>query len=476
MAVKRPSRPRFAGRLARAGLLVGLGLPACLALAAEATPESTALKPSDSLGARPAGLARAPEASDPLPPPQLILTPTLSLWLTRSADAAASGLESPWREKRAGLRFDVSQAFSRDSNVFRFPDQTAARAAGFERMSDWMAATRLAMNLDKTFSRQRLRLDYALTRSLYQNFDFLDNTAHIGSFAWSRGEEGDFFSAGANADYRKELEDYGSFRTPVRSMRDTRRLAAEAFLRPLAGVQVGARVQDERRRYPDGTRPGNELDARGADLVLRYVPRPGNTLALTGRRTRGTYPSLRPEAGLVSDTEYDQDELLAEFAWTARSGSRLLAGLGRVKRDYAHPTLSDFSGNTGQLGVEWQLTPRTQVVAATRYAIGPADDLATRYVRSRNQDLGMNWDYSPKLRLTARLEWGKDNYRGDPPAGAEAQAARRDEQRGLALAVTYRLGARTQLVLETARNKRESNLPGLDYENWTALGRLEWTY
>lgn len=475
MAKKRAMRQRIIRRLTRVGLVAGLGVPLG-AWAADAPPDATALKPSETLGAPPAGVPRAPEPADPLPPPQLMLTPTLSLWLTRPDDQAASGLESPWREKRAGLRFDVSQALSRDSNVFRFADKATASAAGFERMADWLSATRLAMNLDKTFSRQRLRLDYALTRSLYQNFDFLDNTAHIGSVAWNRGDEGDFFSAGASADYRKELEDYGSFRTPVRSMRDTRRVAAEAFLRPLAGVQVGARLQDERRRYPDGTRPGNELDARGADLVLRYVPRAGNTLALIGRRTRGTYPSLRPEAGLVSDTEYDQDELLAEFAWTARSGSRLLAGLGRVKRDYEHPTLSDFSGNTGQIGVEWQVTPRTQLVAATRYSIGPADDLATRYVRSRNQELGMNWDYSPKLRLTARLEWVKDNYRGDPPADAGAQPTRRDEQRGLSLALTYRLGARTQLIFETARAKRDSTLPGVEYENWTALGRFEWTY
>jgi hypothetical protein len=448
---------------------------ACAGAAALADPPSdgSALTLSDELTTRVPW--RVAEPVEPLPPPNLSVTPTLSLWLTRQDSGADNGLDSILREKRTGMTIALAQSLAYDSNVFRFDSRASANANGFAQTSDWSGRTRLALALDKTYSRQRLQLDYELTRAAYEHFDFLDHTAQVGSVRWSRADD-QGLNLGVNADYRKELEDFGSFRSPVRSMRETQRLAADGFFRLRPELQLGARLEGERRRYPDGTRPANELDVHGADLVLRYTPTSGNSLAITGRRTQGNYPSLGPASGLVKDTEYDQDELFAELTWLSGTGSRLLASAGRVARRYANSLASDFSGNVGQLGAEWQITPRTQIVGAIRYTIGPADDLATRYVSTRGTRIGMVWQHSPKLRMEARLEQSKDSYQGDPGNAADAPPARADSNHTLALEANYQLGVRTLLVLDLAREERNSNLPGLDYETWSAVGRVQWAY
>lgn len=451
-------------------LLLGTGLPA---QASDVPP----LRVSTLLGE-----ARRPVTlfeSDELDPPELGMSRSLGEASQQMQQMAAVEQGSEASDvplgKGIGTRISASETLAYDSNLFRLSGPAAARAAGLAGMGSWASQTRLGLGLEKSRAGQQWVLDYELGVHRFGSFGFLDHTTQtaIGRWRWTAGPD---WKGELSAERREALDDFAYYRNQRRSVALTQQATGSAFYHLGAGWHLGVQAGQGSRRYPDGARPGNEIDFAGLDTVLRYAPESGAVVAVTRRRASGSYPNVPTGSGALAETSFEQDELFAEATLPLKSGTRLQLRLGNVSRSYGRYAQSDFSGRNGLAGLDWQLTPRTRVSAALRYDTEPAQDFVSSYVAVRGLRLGSLWEYSPKLRVEGRLEWRDAEYRGDPGFGARAAARREDKGVLAALAGNWQIGPRTRGVATLMREHRGSSAAGLDFDYWTLSGSLQWVF
>jgi hypothetical protein len=404
-------------------LLLGTGLPA---LASDVPP----LRVSTLLGE-----ARRPVTlfeSDELDPPELGMSRSLGEASQQMA-AVEQGSEAgdvPLG-KGIGTRISASETLAYDSNLFRLSGPAAARAAGLAGMGSWASQTRLGLGLEKSRAGQQWVLDYELGVPLRQlrvsRSHHADGHRPL-ALDGGAGLEGRAVGGAPGGAGRLRL-----LPQPAAQRRADPAGNGSAFYHLGAGWHLGVQAGQGSRRYPDGARPGNEIDFAGLDTVLRYAPESGAVVAVTRRRASGSYPNVPTGSGALAETSFEQDELFAEATLPLKSGTRLQLRLGNVSRSYGRYAQSDFSGHNGLAGLDWQLTPRTRVSAALRYDTEPAQDFVSSYVAVRGLRLGSLWEYSPKLRVEGRLEWRDAEYRGDPGFGRTGSGpARRQGRAGRA--------------------------------------------
>lgn len=448
-------------------LLLGTGMPA---LAGDVPP----LRASELLGE-----ARRPVTlfeSDELDPPQLGMSRSLGdASLVVAAEARGSDADDLPLGKGVGTRISASETLAYDSNVFRLSGPAAARAAGLSEMGSWSSQTRIGLGLEKSRAGQQWVLDYELGVNRFGSFGFLDHSTQtaVGRWRWTAGPD---WKGELSAERREGLDDFAYYRNQRRSVALTQQASGSAFYHLGAGWHLGMQLGQGSRRYPDGARPGNEIDFAGVDTVLRYAPESGAVMAVTRRQASGNYPNVPTGSGALAETSFEQDELFAEATLPLKSGTRLQLRLGSVSRSYGRYAQSDFSGHNGLAGLDWQLTPRTRVSAALRYDTEPAQDFVSSYVAVRGLRLGSLWEYSPKARLEARLEWREAEYRGDPGFGARTAARREDKGALAALAGTWQIGPHTRGIATLLREHRASNEAGLNFDYWTLSGSLQWVF
>ena len=411
-------------------------------------------------------------------PDPLQLEPSLSLSATSAAVAAETRGSDPLDiplAKGAGSRIRVSQTAGYDNNVFRLSGAAAARAAGLAQMGDWLSTTRVGVGLEKFYAGQQLALDYDLSMARYGAFDFLNYNAStaVGRWRWTAGPN---WKGELSTEYREALDDFAYYRSSRRSLGVTRQNTGSAFYRVVPGWEVGVQAAQGNRRYPDGTRPSNEIDFAGVDTVLRYVPDSGAVVAITRRKARGQYPNLPTDAGALAEKRFEQEEVFVEASLPLRSGTRGLIRMGTISRSYGRYPQNDFSGRNGLVGLEWQLTPRMQATGTLRYDVEPAQDFVSSYVATKRVGAGLVWDYSPKLRLEGRAEWRDAEYRGDPGFGVRTVARRHDQGMLTSVLATWQIAAHTRWVTSLARENRDSTEAGLSFNYWTLAGSLQWVF
>jgi len=448
-------------------LLVGTGMPAL-------ANDAASLRVSTLLGEQRSAVLLF--ESDELDPPALELARSLSAESARVAaePRGSEPLDLPLARSIAS-RISIGETLAYDSNLFRLSGPAAARAAGLSRMGDWYSATRLGLGLDKSYAGQQWVLDYDLNLVRYGAFDFLNNNAStaVGRWRWTAGPD---WKGELSAEHREALDDFAYYRQQQRSLGVTRQYTGSAFYQVVPDWQIGVQAGQGSRRYPDGSRPTNEIDFTGVDTVLRYAPPSGSVVALTRRTVRGNYPNVPTTSGGQSESSFDQEELFADASLPLKSGTRALLRVGTVKRTYGRFPQNDYSGRNGMAGLEWRVTPRTQVSGALRYEVEPAQDFVSSYVATKGLRLGALWEYSPKLRVESRFEWRDAEYRGDPGFGVASGTRRRD--RGVLAGVTgmWQIGPQTRGIASLTRENRDSNQAELSFNYWTVAGSLQWMF
>lgn len=457
----------FGVRVGGVLLLIGAGLPAFGS-------EGVALHVSTMLG-EPRRQGPLFE-SDELDPPYLELSRALSDDSAKVAaeDRGSDPIDLPLG-KGIGSRISVSETLTYDSNLFRLSGAAAATAAGLKGMGDWNSTTKLGLGLEKYYAGQQFTLDYELAVSRYREFGFLDNNANslVGRWRWTAGPD---WKGELSAEQREATDDFAYYRQQQRSLGVTRQFTAGGFYQVAPDWFVGAQVGQGSRRYPDGSRPSNEIDFAGFDAVLRYAPASGAVVAVTRRRAQGQYPNAPVTVTGLSESRFEQDEFFAEATLPLRSGTRVLARLGTVSRSYQRFPQNNYTGHNGSVGLEWRVTPRTLISTTLRHDVEPAQDFVSNYVAVKGLRFGAVWEYSPKLRVDSRLEWRDAQYRGDPGFGVSTASQREDKGVLAAVAGTWQLTQRTRWITSLTRERRNSTEAAQSFNYWTLAGSLQWVF
>ena len=403
--------------------------------------------------------------------------PALIFTLTSGACAAAPG----WS-------WEVSQAFSRDTNLFRLPDG-ASPVPGASR-ADTLSTTALDLSLEQSFGRQRLRASAGLEALRYRHHDELNHDAHHADVRldWETVGRWSGQLRGASTRSLRPLDAAAS--SAPRNLETTDEAAALVRLGGAAQLAIEGQLGGRGVSYSDPAFDAAELRADSAWLGLRWRPGGASQLGTAWRETRGRYVN----SSLAGD-RYRSRAWDFWGTWTPSPAQRLYLRASPLHARYDLREERNFSGLTGALA--WQWTPRGswRVTARAVRDLGQdaylerygLDDAAAQALPAGHVDtgvvltrLGLAADraLTAKVQAAISLGWTRRTLGSAVPGSAPAVLrTAHDTTSQAAAGLRWEPRRATQLGCDVAVEHR--NADGLLSTPYTArvygcFGRLSW--
>lgn len=374
------------------------------------------------------------------------------------------------------FNFNLNQSVMHDSNVFRLPDDANLQSLiGTGRRADIINATSVGVVMDKLLGRQRLHADLSASHVRYAQFNFLDYDGSdiSGVWSWVLGNRWH----GEIAFSRSEsLTGFSDFRSPVKSLNTYQRLSygANYWLHP--DWSVGLSAFQATSDNSSELRETGKFEANGAEAVIEFMPRNGNSLALRLRRTEGDYPNRELTPNGLVDNSYSQDEIEGNLGYRLTGASRVDALVAGVRRNHKQVKVRDFSGVTGRVSWSWLVSGSTQLNITTRREIGAQDDILSSYVVTRGIGLGATWMPTAKTSVQAIAERRVRDYLGDPVAILSSIEKRKDKLNVVSLSISYAPITSLKLSMTLSNEERKSNYDGFPYRDKVASANAQFNF
>jgi hypothetical protein len=248
----------------------------------------------------------------------------------------------------------ASQAFTRDSNLFRLPDGTPTPGSAQSR-SDVISTTSLLAGLDRSFGRQRVRGSATLQHNRFRDNEQFDNDGH-GLNLVLDWETLNRLSGNVSLASNRSLRRFDPSETNVASERnvETVKLAdATVRLGVVTRATVEASVNHREVDYSSARYADREYKQTAGSIGGRYRPAAATTVGAGLRFTKGRYARF--------DDRYERRDIDLTGRWEPGDGTVVSGRLSYGKTEYDRVTQRNYSGPSAVFGVLWQPTGKIRL-------------------------------------------------------------------------------------------------------------------
>jgi hypothetical protein len=155
------------------------------------------------------------------------------------------------------------------------------------------------------------------------------------------------------------------------------------------------------------------------------------------------------------------------------------ASAGYLKREYPSSAIGSFSGEIWRAALQWQPTPKTQLLVGVWQQLAADLTSQTDYFVDRGVSLTPEWIASEKLTFSATISRDTNNYIGSNPAGAITVAttqARHDTLTGETGSLIYTPIQAIVLTFTAAHVTRDSNIPQFQFNDFQASANITYRF
>jgi hypothetical protein len=366
---------------------------------------------------------------------------------------------------------------TRDSNVLRAENEADAARFGGNGLADTYLRGNLGISFDRLISQQRLQMSAEVEGFKYNEYSEFDNLGYNAAlnYDWVIGRP--FFgrAGGKLARYQPAVQDRGLQQTGVeRNEVERQNLYLNGGIRFTPSWSAIAGWDLERRRNSSSLYNEADADYTSLEAGARFAPGTGTEIDFVYRRTDGNYKYLQTNGpdGLPlltgpRSSDFKQDALLARVTYRPSEDSRLAGRFGYTKRSYDVDGSRDFSGITTGFDVEWAQSGAIKMLVSVARDILPDDSAITAtYVDARTIALRPTIQATGKIKLLPFYQYADHNY-----AGEGGLIDREDTIHLIGLTVNYEIRRNLNAIFDLRKEKRDSNIAGLDYDaNIVSLG------
>jgi hypothetical protein len=255
----------------------------------------------------------------------------------------------------------ASQAFTRESNVFRAP-------IGQVESDDTYSTTSLLAGIDQRIGRQRLFGDAALRHNRYQDNSQLDHTGYSADIGvdWETVQS---LSGRVGYTVKENQARYGADQGPVLTTKNLER--TQEFLARGQYGMVGllSLVAAYVHRQLDYSAPEfafKEFRQDSGRVGLLYRPGGLLTLGFGVRHTEGEFPfAVTTGPGTAQSDEFTRNDIDLTAVYAATGQSTINARLSYTKEKHAAIVGRNLSESTGELS--WDYKPTAKLAVTTEY-------------------------------------------------------------------------------------------------------------
>jgi len=192
--------------------------------------------------------------------------------------------------------------------------------------------------------------------------------------------------------------------------------------------------------------------------------------------------SRAPNSALLNGVEFDpdfrEDRARVLFRYALSEKTIIDASAGYLKREYPSTAIGSFSGEIWRAALQWQPTPKTQLLVGVWQQLDADLTSQTDYFVDKGESLTPQWVASEKLTFSAIFSRETENYIGSNPVGPVPidflAQARHDTLTSETGSLVYTPIRAITLTFSADHVKRGSNISAFEYND--VQGTVNITY
>ena len=362
----------------------------------------------------------------------------------------------------------VAYSITHDSNLFRLP-------SNFNPQADTYQIFSAGALLDWKYGRQEVTGQLSANKVRYNRFTFLDTQGHNVQLQWN-WQSGRQWSGTLTYGNQLSQVPFTNINSQITNTDVSNRnagLKLHFLLAPYWRLNAGASQRQVSYAAPQLVGSNQKLDK--VEGGMDYLARDNSRIGLSYGYTRGTVPETNacpfPFTCLVGNN-FRQQDLRTDVSWNFSGKTKLYGYVGLTRRTYDHSALlgtaltRNFTGVTGMLNVNWQMTGITGLSGQIYRYLGPVQGLSTygTYVIYQGAKLGPVWQPTPKTSLAAQGFVERQDFRGNAYGSSLTIPTQpRYTLSGLSLTLTWQPFISTTVGAMLQTGSRSSNLPNQSF-------------
>ncbi|HEV7357209.1 MAG TPA: outer membrane beta-barrel protein [Steroidobacteraceae bacterium] len=381
------------------------------------------------------------------------------------------------------LILSASDTYTYDSNIFRLPSGTdvttlpgigsnPSRQDSIDSVTgaldgEWLTGARQSVDVG-------LRADY---NKFFRNSD-LDNVSTNDRVAWNWGL-GNSLSGRLGADYSRILGGFSNVQVYSRDIVNRSDFFASMRYQvgPRWGIFGGALGSDYSVTSAQAT--FNNSRSRGLDAGFDFSS-DTSRFGFDYRYNDSRAPNSAVLNGVVFDPDFREERarVLLRYAFTEKT--LLDASAGYLKRDYPSAAIGSFSGEVWRAALQWQPTPKTQLLFGAWQQLDADLTAQTDYFVDKGVSLTPEWIPSEKVTFSATISHDTQNYVGSNPVGPIpvdfSGQARHDTLTSETGSLAYTPIRAIVLTFTAGHTKRNSNISQFAYNDFQGSANITYRF
>ncbi len=381
------------------------------------------------------------------------------------------------------LSLYVGDTYTYDDNIYRLPsnvdlttlpqigpnpsrqDSIDSAAAGLD--GEWLTGARQSIDLDLSANYNRF----------FRNTD-LSNVSTQDSAAWNWGL-GDSLSGKAGADYARIFGGFANTQVYSRDMiNKTDYYASLRYqLGPRWGIFGGVLGSDYSVTAAQATY--NNSSSKSVDGGFDFTTEQSR-IGFDYRYNDSRAPNSALLNGVLFDPDFREDRARVLFRYALSEKTIIDASAGYLKREYPSAAIGSFSGEIWRASVQWQPTPKTQLLVGAWQQLAADLTSQTDYFVDKGESLTPQWVASEKLTFSATVSHDTNNYIGSNPVGPIPidfiAQARHDTLTGETGNLVYTPIRSLILTFSVGHVKRSSNIAAFEYNDLQGTANITYKF
>jgi Putative beta-barrel porin 2 len=379
------------------------------------------------------------------------------------------------------LSLYAADTYNYDNNIYRLPanidlttlpqigpnpsrsDSIDTASGGLD--GEWLTGARQSVDVD-------LRADY---NRFFRNTD-LSNVSTQDSAAWNWGV-GNSLSGKIGADYNRLFGGFANTQIYSRDMINrTDYFASMRYqLGPRWGIFGGVLGSNYSVTAAQATY--NNSSSKSVDGGFDFTTEQ-NRIGFDYRYNDTRAPNSALLNGVLFDPDFREDRARVLFRYALSEKTIIDASAGYLKREYPSTAIGSFSGEIWRAALQWQPTPKTQLLVGAWQQLDADLTSQTDYFVDKGESITPQWVASEKLTFSATVSHDTQNYIGANPVGPIPvdfiAQARHDTLTSETGSLVYTPIRALTLTFSAAHVKRGSNISAFEYND--VQGTVNITY
>ena len=390
--------------------------------------------------------------------------------------AVAPADEDAGAERTDRFILSVGDTFLYDNNLYLLPrgvtDLTTLPGIGSDpSRKDYIDRITGGLNAQwLTGARQSVDLDLSADYNRYTRNNDLNYVSSNDRVIWNWGL-GDALSGKVGADYVRLLGGFSN--TAVYSRNIVNRSDYFGSMRYQVGPRWGifGGLLGTEYTVSSAQDTFNNSRSKGVELGADYATET-RRIGFDYRYNDSRAPNSAVLNGVLFDPDYREERARVLLRWALTEKTVLDASAGYLRRDYPSTAIGNFSGEVWRASLQWQPTPKTQLLVGVWQQLDADLTAQTDYFVDKGVSLSPQWVASEKITFSARVSRDNENYIGANPVGTIAATsitqARHDTLTAENVSMIYTPISAITLTGLVGHSTRDSNVPQFHYNDLQA--------